>query len=204
MTEQERDDRSRQRQRRAVWLLALAAVFVVTADQLTKSLAVAELEGEAPVRLLGGALYLDLHRNPGAAFSMATGYTWVFTLVAIGVVAVVIRLAPRLRSAGWALGLGLIVGGAAGNLGDRLFRSPGPMHGHVIDFLSVFGPNAEYFPIFNLADSGISVGGALLVLLAVLGRDYDGTTGRERRAAAASAGSGPTDSAAGSAAEPSR
>jgi signal peptidase II len=187
VSEQEHDDRSRRRQRRSVLLLTVAAVFVVAADQVTKALAVAGLEGEAPARLLGGALYLDLHRNPGAAFSMATGFTWVFTLVALGVVAVIIRLAPRLRSPGWAIGLGLVLGGAAGNLCDRLFRSPGPMRGHVVDFISVFGPNAEYFPIFNLADSGISVGGVLLVLLAVLGRDYDGTTAAGRRAAEAGA-----------------
>lgn len=195
MSEQEHDDQSRQRQRRAVWLLTAAAVFVVAADQVTKALVVSGLEGHRPARLLGGALYLDLHRNPGAAFSMATGFTWLFTVVAIGVVVVIIRLAPRLRSAGWALGLGLILGGAAGNLCDRLFRAPGPMRGHVVDFISVFGPNAEYFPIFNLADSGISVGGALLVLLAVMGRDYDGTTARDRRAAS-SGGAVPSGGAA--------
>lgn len=182
MSEQQPDPGSG-RQRRVVSLLATAAALVLAADQITKAVAVATLEGSAPARLLGGALYLDLHRNPGAAFSLATGFTWLFTLVAIGVVVVIIRLAPRLRSVGWAVGLGLILGGAAGNLCDRLFRAPGPLRGHVVDFVSVFGPNAEYFPIFNIADSGISVGGVLLVLLALLGRDYDGTTARQRRAA---------------------
>ncbi|HEY0638893.1 MAG TPA: signal peptidase II [Pseudonocardiaceae bacterium] len=172
-----------ERRPRRVGLLALAAAFVLLADQVTKAVAVAALQGEPPARLLGGALYLDLHRNPGAAFSMATGFTWVFTLVAMVVVVAIIRLAPRLRSAGWAVGLGMVLGGAAGNLCDRLFRAPGPMRGHVVDFLSVFGPNGAYFPIFNLADSGLSVGGALIVLLALLGRDYDGTRTSDRRRA---------------------
>jgi signal peptidase II len=72
------------------------------------------------------------------------------------------------------VGLGLILGGAAGNLGDRLFRSPGPLRGHVVDWLSLLAPDGSVWPVFNIADSAIVVGGALLVLLAALGRDYDG------------------------------
>ncbi|HET8643109.1 MAG TPA: signal peptidase II [Pseudonocardiaceae bacterium] len=163
-----------------VGLLAIAAGLVLAADVATKVAAVAQLEGERPVRLLGGAAYLVLFRNSGAAFSMATGLTWLLTLIAIAVVIVIIRLAPKLRSPGWAIGLGLVLGGAAGNLVDRLFRAPGPLRGHVIDFFSVFAPDGSVFPVFNVADSAIVVGGLLLMLLAVLGHDYDGTRHRGR------------------------
>ena len=168
---------------RRVTLLVAAAVTLV-ADVLTKLAAVDVLEGREPVRLLGGGLYLVLVRNPGAAFSLATGMTWLLTLVALAVVVVIIRLAPRLRSAGWALGLGLVLGGALGNLVDRFLRAPGPLRGHVIDFLSLFAPDGSVWPVFNLADSAIVGGGMLLVLLTVLGRDYDGSRHRARERAA--------------------
>jgi signal peptidase II len=167
------------RPRRRVLLLALTALVVLAADIVTKVLAVALLEGEPPVELLGGLTYLVLFRNPGAAFSMATGMTWLLTIVAAIVVIVIIRLAPKLRSAGWAFGLGLVLGGASGNLGDRLFRAPGPLRGLVVDFVSVLEPDGSFFPVFNLADSSIVCGGILLMLLAVIGIDYDGT--RHRR-----------------------
>jgi signal peptidase II len=137
--------------------------------------AVAQLEGREPVEILGGLVYLQLVRNPGAAFSFATGYTWVLTIVAIVVVGVIVRVARRLRSTGWAVALGLVLGGALGNLTDRLFRSPGPLHGHVVDVVSLFAPDGRVWPVFNLADSCIVTGGALLVVLALLGRDLDGT-----------------------------
>ncbi|WP_407652791.1 signal peptidase II [Amycolatopsis cynarae] len=161
--------------KRRVGLLAAVALAAVALDILTKVLVVSNLEGREPVKLLGGLVYLQLVRNPGAAFSMATGMTWVLALVAIAVVGTLIWFAGRLRSAGWAVGLGLVLAGALGNLIDRLFRAPGPLRGHVVDFISVFAPNAEAFPVFNVADSCICVGGALIVLLSVLGRDYDGT-----------------------------
>jgi signal peptidase II len=163
---------------RRVGLLAVTAVLALVIDVVTKVIAVAQLEGERPVRLLGGAVYLVLFRNSGAAFSMVTGLTWLLTLIAIVVVVVIIRLAPKLRSFGWAIGLGLVLGGASGNLIDRLFRAPGPLRGHVVDFVSVFAPNGAVFPVFNAADSAIVVGGLLLMLLAVLGHDYDGTRHR--------------------------
>jgi signal peptidase II len=167
------------RPRRRVGLLATTAVLALVADLVTKVVVVAMLEGERPVRLLGGAVYLVLIRNSGAAFSMATGLTWLLSIIAIAVVVVIIRLAPKLRQPGWALGLGLVLGGACGNLGDRLFRAPGPLRGHVVDFVSVFAPDGSFFPVFNVADSAIVVGGILLMLLAVLGIDYDGS--RHRR-----------------------
>jgi signal peptidase II len=158
-----------------VRLLALIAVVVLVADVLTKIVSVARLENEEPVRILGGLVHLQLVRNPGAAFSMATGYTWILSLVAVVVVLVIIRVARRLRSAGWAVALGLILGGASGNLVDRVFRSPGPLQGHVVDMVSVFAPDGRLFPVFNLADSCIVSGGVLLVLLALFGYELDGT-----------------------------
>jgi signal peptidase II len=181
----EGQDGARPRRRR---LLAITAVLVLAADVATKVAAVALLEGERPVRLLGGAVYLVLFRNSGAAFSMATGLTWLLSIIAILVVVTIIRLASRLRHPGWALGLGLVLGGASGNLGDRLFRAPGPLRGHVVDFVSVFAPDGSFFPVFNVADSSIVVGGILLVLLAVLGIDYDGSRHRRRPAAQGDAG----------------
>jgi signal peptidase II len=158
-----------------VRLLALIAVVVLLADILTKIVGVAELEGRAPIAVLGGLAYLQLVRNPGAAFSLATGYTWVLSLVAVAVVVVIVRVARRLRSTGWAVALGLILGGALGNLTDRIFRSPGPLQGHVVDTISLFAPDGRVWPVFNLADSCIVTGGALLVVLALLGRELDGT-----------------------------
>ena len=127
------------------------------------------------MEILGGLVYLQLVRNPGAAFSLATGYTWVLTIVAIAVVVVIVRVSRRLRSTGWAVALGLVLGGALGNLTDRLFRSPGPLQGHVVDVVSLFAPDGRVWPVFNLADSSIVSGGVLLVLLALLGRELDGT-----------------------------
>ena len=125
--------------------------------------------------VLGGLVYLQLVRNPGAAFSLATGYTWVLSLIAVVVVAVIVRIARRLRSSGWAVALGLILGGALGNLTDRIFRTPGPFRGHVVDLVSLLAPDGRVWPVFNLADSCIVTGGILLVLLALLGQELDGS-----------------------------
>ena len=162
-----------------VALLAVIAATVVILDLLTKIIIVATVTPGESVRLLGGLVYFSLIRNPGAAFSMATGMTWLLALVAIAVVIVIIRMAPKLRSTPWAVSLGLVLGGAIGNLIDRIFRSPGFLQGHVVDFVSVFGPNAEYFPIFNVADSAITIGGISLVVTALLGIDFDGTSTRK-------------------------
>lgn len=166
---------------RKVRLLSLIAFLVLAADTVTKVVAVAQLEGRAPVELLGGAVYLQLLRNPGAAFSLATGYTWLLTLVAIGVVVVIVRVARRLRATGWAVALGLVLGGALGNLVDRMLRAPGPLQGHVVDMVSLFAPDGRAWPVFNLADASIVSGGALLVLLALLGRELDGTRSSDQK-----------------------
>ncbi len=175
----DRTARTRGSRRLLAILFGIAAGALVL-DTLTKAVVIAGLEGGPPVRVLGGIVYLDVLRNPGAAFSLATGMTWVLSLLAFGFVAGIIWLAPKLRSTGWSIGLGLILGGACGNLVDRLFREPGPLRGHVVDFISVFAPNGAYFPVFNIADSSIVCGGALVILLSLLGRDYDGTVQRKR------------------------
>jgi signal peptidase II len=161
--------------RRAVVALALAAVLVVAADVLTKYLVVARLSGHPPVRLLGGAVYVTLTRNSGAAFSLGTHLTFVFPVVSLLVIGWIAWMARKLRSVPWAVALGLVLGGALGNLGDRLFRAPGFLVGHVVDFISVFSPDGHYFAIFNVADSALCCGVALAILLEVTGRRRDGT-----------------------------
>lgn len=161
--------------RKLLALLFGVAALLLAADVATKIAAVARLDGQPPLELFGGAVYLVLVRNPGAAFSLATGMTWLLALLAIVVVGVIVWLAPKLRSTGWAVGLGLVLGGACGNLVDRLFREPGPLRGHVVDFVSLFAPDGSVWPVFNVADSSIVCGGILVVLLSLLGRDYDGT-----------------------------
>lgn len=166
--------------RRRAGVLAITAGLVLLADLVSKLIVVAELMRHEPVRLLGGALYLTHARNSGAAWGFAGGATLLFTAVAVVVVAVIVRTAAKLRSLPWAICLGLILGGAAGNLVDRIFRSPAPLRGHVVDWISVFDPYGQVFPIFNLADSGIVCGGILAVLLALLGIEMDGSRARGR------------------------
>ena len=120
----------------AVRQSSLSVVYVL--DVVSKSIVVATLEHETPVRLLGGAVYLVLTRNSGAAFSVGTGATVVLTVVAVVVVVVILRAARRLYSASWAVALGLVLGGALGNLTDRVLRSPGGGRGHVVDWISLF------------------------------------------------------------------
>ena len=160
-------------------LLAVTAVSVLVADLATKVVAVEQLTGRSE-RILGGLVYLTEARNSGAAFSFAEGATVLFSVVAAAVITVIVRTAPRLRSAPWAVCLGLILGGAAGNLVDRLFRSPAPLRGAVVDWISLLDPHGDVWPIFNLADSGIVCGGILAVLLATLGYEVDGRRHRAR------------------------
>jgi signal peptidase II len=157
------------------WLLLAIAAAVLLADLVSKVIVVATIERGENIRLLGGALYLTHHRNTGAAFSFAEGWTVVFTLVAVVVAAVIVRTARRMYSTGWAVTLGLVLGGALGNLTDRVFRDPGFLRGGVVDFLSVFGPNGEIWPIFNVADSAIVCGGILGAVMALRGIEFDGS-----------------------------
>jgi signal peptidase II len=156
--------------RRRTALLVLVALAVLALDVATKVLVVAELEGRRTLELLGGQLLIRVSRNPGAAFSFAEGATVLFTAIAVTVVVVILRVARRLGSAGWATSLGLLLGGASGNLVDRLLRSPGPGRGAVVDFIDF-----QVWPSFNVADSAIVTGGLLAVLLSLRGVELDGT-----------------------------
>jgi signal peptidase II len=151
----------------------LIGFAVCALDLVSKVMVVADLPPPRVVVLLGGLLTLQQHRNPGAAFSFGTSYTVIFALVAAGVLAVLVRLASRLRSWPWAVALGLLLGGATGNLVDRLFRAPGPLHGSVVDWIKL-----PYFPaIFNLADTAITTGVVLVVIASACGWQLSGRSG---------------------------
>jgi signal peptidase II len=178
---------------RRIRVLLAVAVIVYALDLASKTLVVAMMHYGQPIRLLGPVLQLVYTRNSGAAFSIGETYTIIFTAIAVGVIAVILRLARSLFSLPWAIALGLLLGGALGNLTDRITRDPGVLRGWVVDFIQV-----PHWPIFNLADSAICVGGALMVLLAFRGLHPDGT---DERAAARSqnapAGDGGNDGDAG-------
>ncbi|MEV4467152.1 signal peptidase II [Micromonospora echinofusca] len=161
--------------RRPVAILFGLALTVLAADALTKHLALDALEDREPVRLLGGAVYLSLTRNSGAAWSIGADHTWVFPLITLGVVGWIVWMALRLRSLPWAISLGLVLGGALGNFVDRVFRAPGWFVGHVVDMVSVFAPYGRVFPVFNLADSALVCGVLLALLLELTGRQRDGS-----------------------------
>ena len=160
------------RRARTLAVMLGVAGAVVTGDAISKALALHDLRPHEQVRLLDGLLTLKLTLNPGAAFGVGTSYTAVIALIACGVVVYVIRMAARLRSLAWTVGLGLLLGGAAGNLGDRLFRAPGPLRGSVVDWL-----NLPHFPwTFNLADAAITCAAVLVGILALRGVRIDGTS----------------------------
>jgi signal peptidase II len=145
-------------------LFVAVALAGLALDVVTKIIAVDRLEPLVPVRLLGGALTLRLIRNSGAAFSSGERFTAVFALAACAVlVFVLVRLAPRIGHAAWAVALGLLCAGVSGNLTDRLFRAPGVLRGHVVDFLEL-----PHWPIFNVADMCITSAAVLIMVLAVI------------------------------------
>jgi len=163
-----------------VWILLATAAVSVLIDQGTKQLALSYLEDSDPVRLLGGAVYLSLTRNSGAAFSLGSDYTFVFPLITCGVIAWIVWMALRLRSVPWGVALGLVLGGALGNAADRVFRAPGPFRGHVVDMVSLFDPHGQVWPIFNAADSSLVCGVVLAIALEFTGRQRDGTRAKGR------------------------
>jgi len=154
---------------RRIGALLVVAAAVLALDIATKATVVATLSDRAPVRLLGGFLKLRVDRNPGAAFSFAPSLTILFSLIAITVIVVILRSSRRIRNLPWAITLGLLLGGATGNLIDRIFRSPGLFRGWVVDWIQV-----PHWPVFNLADSAIVCGGILAVLLSARGIRLDG------------------------------
>ena len=160
--------------RTRVGLLLTVAISAYLADQISKAAVVAWFGGgrtnHLPIDVFEGALTLTLYRNPGAAFSFGEGYTVVFTLVAVAVVVVIARIARRLRSPWWAVAFGGLLGGAMGNLTDRLFRMPGFPKGQVVDWIQV-----PHFAVFNLADSAITCASVLMVALSLRNVPLDGS-----------------------------
>ena len=153
-----------------VWTVVLAALVLVL-DQLTKWWAESSLTlGDDTIPLLGSLLGLRLIYNPGAALSIATGMTWLLTIVVVAVVVVIVRMVSRIGSRAWAVALGLLLGGALGNLVDRFFREPGFARGHVVDFIAY----ANWF-VGNVADIAIVAAAVMIAVLSVLGIGLDGT-----------------------------
>jgi signal peptidase II len=140
-------------------LFAAVAVTAYLVDLVTKLLAVRHLTPGDPVDVLGGFLRLDLVRNPGAAFSTGTSYTLILSVIALVAAAVVVRFGRRLGDRTWAIALGMLLAGVCGNLTDRVFRDPGVLRGHVIDFFEL-----PHWPVFNVADMLIDVGVALIII----------------------------------------
>jgi signal peptidase II len=144
-------------------LLAVAAVLIYATDVVTKVIAVDKLAHRTrPVNIISSVFDLELVRNPGAAFGLGVGMTIVFSIVSLAVIGAIVHYAARLGSAWWALVFGLVLGGALGNLTDRIFRDPGFGRGHVVDFLHI-----HHWPVFNIADSAFCVAGGIVVLLAI-------------------------------------
>lgn len=166
--------------------LLLVSGIVLALDLVSKIVAVATLSERAPIELLGGLLTLRLTRNAGAAFSIGVGMTVVFTAVAVVVIVAILRMARRLYSLPWAIALGGLLGGALGNLTDRIFRSPGVFRGHVVDFIEL--PN---WPVFNVADSAIVGAGVLMFALAARGIPVEGRPRAETADPADPSGSAP-------------
>ncbi len=135
------------------------ALVIWALDFFTKNWAVENLSA-APRRLIGSFLQLTLFRNPGAAFSMATSFTIVFTTISIAVALFIARYAARITSPWWAYVAGMVLGGVLGNLSDRIFRAPGFLYGHVIDWIQI-----PHWPIFNVADSAIFIAAGIAILL---------------------------------------
>ena len=164
------------RRPRLVVLPAATALPILVLDQLTKWIAVDRLRPGVPVTVIDGWLQWRLVRNSGAAFSLGTGSTWIFTVIAVVVAIVIIRIARRIGALPWALGLGLLMGGLLGNLTDRIFRTPGVGRGHVVDFVEYLRFPVIDFPVFNGADSAIVCSAVLITLLGVLDVPLTGRT----------------------------
>jgi signal peptidase II len=147
---------------------AIAAIVAV--DQLTKAWAVAALS-DGPVHVIGDTVEFELTRNGGGAFSRFQGMTPVLAVGAIVVTFVLFRVLRGMTDSVLVIALTLVLGGALGNLVDRLFRSPGPLRGEVVDWIQL-----PHWPIFNLADSAIVVGGCIAVLLSTRGVSLDGAS----------------------------
>ncbi|MEO8907069.1 MAG: signal peptidase II [Microbacteriaceae bacterium] len=156
---------------RAIVILAVVALIVLVIDQVAKFLVVAHLTEGVRVEVLGQLLQFYFVKNSGAAFSIGAGSTWIFTIIACAVLVFVIWFARRIRSIGWAILFGLLLGGLLGNLTDRLTRAPGFGRGEVVDFVQI-----PLLPaIFNLADVAIVSSMVLFLILTMRGVSLDGS-----------------------------
>lgn len=188
---------SARRRRRLMVLLTALTLSVLVVDQVSKAWAVGALTPGERTPVIGSLLGLSLVYNPGAALSIATGMTWVLTVVAVVVAVVIVRASRRIGSTGWAVALGLLLGGALGNLIDRLVREPGLGRGEVVDFIAY----AHLF-VGNVADVAIVVAAVVIVLLSMRGIRIDGTLEATRTTdpgphAAAGGSDAPTDARTG-------
>jgi len=145
------------RRTRTLWVVA-AVVAIVAVDQLTKSWAVAAL-ADGPKQIIGDTVKFELARNSGAAFSGFQGYTPILAGLAIVITVFIVRAIRQATDKWMLVGLVLVLGGALGNLVDRLVRSPAFLRGHVVDFVAV-----GWWPVFNVADSCITIGAIVLVV----------------------------------------
>ncbi|WP_144781951.1 signal peptidase II [Microbacterium sp. BH-3-3-3] len=174
--------------------IAILAVLVLAADQFAKNAAIAALPSERVVPIIGDFLQFYLVRNPGAAFSLGEGVTWVFTIALAVVACVIVYLGVRrVRSRLWAIVLGLLLGGVLGNLTDRLIREPGFPVGHVVDFIST----PWMMPaIYNVADMFIVTMMILVAVLVLFGLKLDGSRETKASRAAAESADGAVDAPA--------
>ena len=140
--------------------LYFLAALIWIIDYSTKVWALNNVSQVQPIKVIGSIVQLRLVFNPGAAFSFATSFTFIFTILAIFAVAVIAYYAIKIAHLWWAAVLGLALGGVLGNLTDRIFRDPSIFNGHVIDWIEL--PN---FPVFNVADMAIVCAALLSVLL---------------------------------------
>jgi signal peptidase II len=155
---------------RVLVVLALVALGVYALDQTAKYFIVKNLSEGQQVNVLGDFLQFHFVKNSGAAFSLGTGMTWLFSIVAAAVAVFIVLYARRIRSFAWSILFGLLLGGTLGNLSDRLLRPPHFGEGHVVDFIQVI----DFPAIFNIADSAIVISMGLFILLTILGVRLDG------------------------------
>jgi signal peptidase II len=156
---------------RVLIVLVLVAIAALILDQGSKYFVVTNLKPDEVVPVVGDLLQFQFVKNPGAAFSIGNAYTWIFSILASAVTIFIVWFARRIRSLGWAIVFGLLLGGVLGNLTDRLFREPGFAIGHVIDFLRI-----PLLPaIFNIADTAIVVSMGLFLILTLRGVALDGS-----------------------------
>jgi len=167
----------------AIVVVAAVALVAFASDQLSKVLITQNLSVGERIPVLGEILQFHFVKNSGAAFSLASGSTWFFSIVAAGVAVLIMWYSRKIHSLGWAALFGMLLGGTLGNLADRLFREPSFGLGHVVDFIQMWG-----FPaIFNIADSFIVASMGLFIILTIRGIRLDGSRAPKLKKGAATA-----------------